>query len=66
METYLNYIKMCMEFHNNPQLNIRDFKNLYSIFCFDVSALDEKLSINVCDITVLITKKMILKQKHIV
>jgi len=73
-EPYLSYVKMCKEFHKGcPQLNIRDFKNLYSIFCFDVSAQDEKLSINGCDITVHITKTndfkakaycLILEEKH--
>jgi hypothetical protein len=73
MEPYLAYVKMCKEFNVIPQLNIRDFKNLYSIFCFDVSAQDEKLSVNGCDITVHITKStdfkakaycLILEEKH--
>jgi len=73
MEPYLAYVKMCKEFNVLPQLNIRDFKNLYSIFCFDVSAQDEKLSVNGCDITVHITKSsefkakaycLILEEKH--
>jgi len=74
MEAYLNYVKMCLEFHKEcPQLNIRDFKNLYSLFCFDVSAQDEKLSVNGCDITIHVTKTsdfkakaycLVLEEKH--
>ena len=75
MEPYLAYVKICTEFNHKecPQLNIRDFKNLYSIFCFDVSAQDEKLSVNGCDVTIHITKTsdfkakaycLVLEEKH--
>jgi len=37
-------------------LNLRDFKNYYSIFCFDVSEQDEKLAINGVNVTIEIEK----------
>ena len=63
LEPYNFYIEMCKRFNNSPQLNYLDFKDLYSIFCFDVSAQDEKLASNGCDVTIHITKDADLKVK---
>ena len=38
VEPYLSYINLCKTYEIKPQLNIMDFQNLYSIFCFDISA----------------------------
>ena len=54
---YLDYIKACKYFRNKPQLSLLDFRNLYSIFCFDVSAQAENLCINGADITLHIVKE---------
>ena len=56
LQPYNFYIEMCKRFNNSPQLNYLDFKDLYSIFCFDVSAQDERLASNGCDVTIHITK----------
>ena len=60
-EPYYAYTKMCKVFDKFPQLNYLDFRDLYSIFCFDVSAQDEKLASNGCDVTIHITKDTNLK-----
>ena len=39
---YSYYVSMCNVFGNEPQLNLRDFMNLYSIFCFDFTAQDNE------------------------
>jgi len=74
LQPYLNYINMCKNFGNEPQLSYSDFKNLYSIFCFDVSAQSDNLVINGCDVTIHITKDnlftpkcycLVLEEKHI-
>ena len=52
IEPYLAYVNLCKEFKNKPQLNMLDFQNLYSVFCFDVSAQDEKLIINGCNLII--------------
>ena len=54
---------MCKHFGNNPQLNYKDFKDLHSIFCFDLSAQDEKLASNGCDVTIHITKDAVFQAK---
>ena len=73
MQPYQNYLQMCKVFGVDPQLNYLDFKDLYSIFCFDVSAQDDKLASNGCDVTIHITKDtafkaacycLILKESH--
>ena len=56
LKPYKNYQEMCNLFGVDPQINMIDFKNLYSIFCFDVSAQDEKLAINGVTITIDINK----------
>ena len=53
---YLNYIKACKYFKNKPQISLLEFRELYSIFCFDVSSQSENLCINGADITLHITK----------
>ena len=63
LQPYNAYIKMCKIFGNDPQLNYLDFKDLYSIFCFDVSAQDETLASNGCDVTIHITKDTALQVK---
>jgi len=50
------YVEMCKAFGAEPQLNMRDFKNIYPIFCFDVSEQDEKLSLNGVNITIDVIK----------
>ena len=60
---YLNYIEMCNIFGVDPQLNLRDFKNLYSIFCFNVSEQDEKLAMNGVNVTIEIEKDTEFKAK---
>ena len=47
---------MCHIFGVDLQLNLRDFKNYYSISCFDVSEQDEKLAINGVNVTIEIEK----------
>ena len=42
-ESYNAYSEICKVFGNNPQLNPMDFRNLYPIYCFDLSAQDENL-----------------------
>ena len=37
---YSHYISLCQIFANNPQLNLRDFMKLYTIFCFDFTTQD--------------------------
>lgn len=73
MFPYHNYIKMCKSFTDSPQLSLINFRDLYPIFCFDVSHQDDKLVTNGCDITVHITKTdafqprcyvLILEEKH--
>lgn len=38
LEPYVSYINCCQMFGNEPQLTVQEFKDLYPIFCFDVSA----------------------------
>ena len=73
MQPYQSYVQICKVFGVEPQLNYPDFKDLYSIFCFDVSAQDEKLASNGCDVTIHINKDtafkascycLILKESH--
>ena len=56
LKPYTNYRDMCNLFGMDPQINMIDFKNLYSIFCFDVSAQDEKLAMNGVNVTIHINK----------
>jgi len=60
---YFNYIEMCNIFWVDPQLNLRDFKNHYSIFCFNVSEQDEKLAMNEVNVTIEIEKDTEFKAK---
>ena len=36
---YSHYVALCKVFANDPQLNLRDFMNLYTIFCFVFTAV---------------------------
>ena len=65
---------MCKLFGQDPQLSYVDFKNLYSIFCFDVSAQAYDIEKYGCDVTIHITKDeglklmcycVILADKHV-
>ena len=60
---YLNYIETCYDFKVEPQLSLEDFKNLYSIFCINVSDQDDRLAINNVDVTLHITKDSNFKAK---
>ena len=61
LHPFLNYCDMCKLFGQDPQLSYVDFKNLYSIFCFDVSAQPYDLEKYGCDVTIHITKDEALK-----
>ena len=63
MHPYENYIEMCKHFGNRPQLNYKDFKDLYSIFCFDLSAQEEWFPGSTCEVTLHITKDADFKAK---
>ena len=60
IEPYDAYVKMCKNFGVRPQLNYFDFRDLYSIFCFDITAQDDNLVSNGCDIIIHITKDPLL------
>jgi hypothetical protein len=53
---YFSYTSMCKRFGVDPQLSYEDFKNIYSVFCIDVSEQDEKLALNGVNVTFEITK----------
>ena len=42
-ESYNMYSEICKVFGTEPQLNPIDFRSLYPIYCFDLSAQDENL-----------------------
>ena len=63
VEPYLAYLNLCKIYKSKPQLNIMDFQNLYSLFCFDVSAQDEKLLVNGCMVKLEIEKDSALELK---
>ena len=60
---YETYVQTCKDFKTRPQLSLEDYKNLYSIFCIDVSSQDDKLAINNIDVTLHITKDSDFKAK---
>ena len=60
-EGYNAYKQMCAIFGNNAQLSPLDWRNLYSIFCFDLSAQPEDLVKNGCDVTIKIEKSEAIK-----
>ena len=43
LESYNAYSEICKVFGSEPQLKPIDFRNLYPIYCFDLSAQDENL-----------------------
>ena len=56
MRPYLQYKLMCLNYGNEPQLSYQDFKNLYSIFCFDVSDQDVNDVINGMKVNIIMEK----------
>ena len=55
-EGYKAYKSVCDLFGNDAQLSPLDWRNLYSIFCFDLTAQNEDLVKNGCDVTIKIEK----------
>ena len=53
---YEEYVKLCKKFKTDPQLNARDWKDLYSIFCIDTSDQDDNLAINSVNASVILNK----------
>ena len=56
MRPYLQYKLMCLNYGNEPQLSYQDFKNLYSIFCFDVSDQDVNDVVNGMKVNIIMEK----------
>ena len=56
-EAYNAYKSVCRDFGVATQLSPDDWRNLYPIFCFDLSAQNEDLKKNGCDVTINIEKK---------
>ena len=52
---YSYYINVCNLFSNSTQLNILDWQNLYSIFCFDLTAQENEI-VNQYPITIHVKK----------
>ena len=59
---YMNYVSLCKVFGTNPQLSLRDYMNLYSIFCFDFTAQDDEET-NGYQVTIHIQKDTSFKAK---
>jgi hypothetical protein len=55
-EAYIQYESMCKVFGIEPPLNPIDFKKLYTLYCFDLSAQDENLVKNGVNIQLAIKK----------
>lgn len=55
-EGYQNYKNVCRDFGVETQLKPNDWRNLFPIFCFDLSAQNEDLKKNGCDVTINIEK----------
>ena len=55
-EAYIMYESVCKVFGIKPQLNPMDFKKLYTLYCFDLSAQDENLVKNGVNIQLCIKK----------
>ena len=56
LEPYVAYMNCCQMFGNEPQLSVQEFKDLYPIFCFDVSAQSKTLKDNGINVTLHIEK----------
>ena len=56
-EAYNVYKNVCRDFGIKVQLTPENWRNLYPIFCFDLSAQQEDLKKNGCDVTITIEKK---------
>ena len=55
-EAYIMYESVCKVFGVEPPLNPNDFRNLYTLYCFDLSAQDENLVKNGVNIQLVIKK----------
>lgn len=55
-EAYNSYEEICKGFGAEPQLDPIDYRNLYPIYCFDLSAQDENLVKNGVNIQISIKK----------
>ena len=56
-EGYNAYKNICRDFGNENVLSLDEWRNLYPIFCFDLSAQKEDLKRNGVDVTITIEKK---------
>ena len=55
-EAYNAYKNVCRDFAVTEPLNPNDWRNLYPIFCFDLSAQNADIKRNGCDVTINIEK----------
>ena len=55
-EAYIMYESVCKVFGIEPPLNPNDFRKLYTLYCFDLSAQDENLVKNGVNIQLVIKK----------
>ena len=62
MLPYKHYVSLCRVFGNESQLNLRDFMNLYWIFCFDFTTQDNEET-NGYQVTIHIQKDTTFKAK---
>ena len=56
-EAYNAYQNVCRDFGMLERLKPEDWRNLYPIFCLDLSAQNEDLKKKNCDVTINIEKK---------
>ena len=56
LEGYNSYVEMCEKFGTNPQLSAVEWRDLYPVFCFDLSSQPEDIANNGCDITIKMKK----------
>ena len=59
---YSQYVALFRVFANDPQLNLRDFMNLYTMFCFDFTSQDMEET-NGYQVTIHINKNTDFKAK---
>ena len=57
LEGYDAYRNACKKFGTSPQLSPLEWRNIYPIFCFDLTAQNEDIIKNGCDLTIKIIKK---------
>lgn len=60
------YEKMCYKFGNIPGLDINEFDNLYTIFCFDLSAAEELLKKGAVNVKLKIERNTIACSPYVV